>query len=43
MRAFMAIDVNSKLVDKIIEIQKTIAEANALVKFVEPENLTFYI
>jgi RNA 2',3'-cyclic 3'-phosphodiesterase len=41
MRAFMAIDVNSKLIDKIIEIQKTIAEANALVKFVEPENLHF--
>ena len=41
MRAFMAIDVNSKLVDKIVEIQKTIAEANALVKFVEPENLHF--
>ena len=41
MRAFMAIELNSKLVDKIIEIQKTIAEANALVKFVEPENLHF--
>jgi RNA 2',3'-cyclic 3'-phosphodiesterase len=41
MRAFMAIELNSKLVDKIVEIQKTIAEANALVKFVEPENLHF--
>lgn len=41
MRAFMAIEVNSKLIDKIIEIQKTLAEANALVKFVEPENLHF--
>ena len=41
MRAFMAVEVNSKLVDKIIEIQKTLAEANALVKFVEPENLHF--
>jgi 2'-5' RNA ligase len=41
MRAFMAVEVNTKLVDGIIEIQKTLAEANALVKFVEPENLHF--
>ena len=41
MRAFMAVEVNTELVDKIIEIQKTLAEANAMVKFVEPENLHF--
>jgi RNA 2',3'-cyclic 3'-phosphodiesterase len=41
MRAFMAVEVNTKLIDGIIEIQKTLAEANALVKFVEPENLHF--
>jgi 2'-5' RNA ligase len=41
MRAFMAIEVNSKLLDKILKIQKTLAEANALVKFVEAENLHF--
>ena len=41
MRAFMAVEVNKKLVDEIMEIQKMLAEANALVKFVEPENLHF--
>ena len=37
----MAVEVNKKLVDEIMEIQKMLAEANALVKFVEPENLHF--
>ncbi len=37
----MAVEVNKRLVDEIIEIQKMLAEANALVKFVEPENLHF--
>ena len=41
MRAFMAVEVNSELVDKILKIQKKLAEANALVKFVEAENLHF--
>jgi RNA 2',3'-cyclic 3'-phosphodiesterase len=41
MRAFMAVEVSTELVDEIVEIQKTLAEANALVKFVEPENLHF--
>ena len=41
MRAFMAVEVNQELVYKISEIQKTLAEANAMVKFVEPENLHF--
>jgi 2'-5' RNA ligase len=41
MRAFMAVEVNKGLVDEILKIQKMLAEANALVKFVEPENLHF--
>jgi RNA 2',3'-cyclic 3'-phosphodiesterase len=41
MRAFLAVEVNAELVDKILGIQKTLAEANALVKFVEAENLHF--
>ncbi|MDD3985971.1 MAG: RNA 2',3'-cyclic phosphodiesterase [Methanobacterium sp.] len=41
MRAFMAVEINTKLVDTIIEIQKVLAEANAQIKFVEPENLHF--
>jgi len=41
MRAFMAVEVNTKLVDTIIEVQKVLAEANAQIKFVEPENLHF--
>jgi 2'-5' RNA ligase len=41
MRAFMAVEVDTELVDKISEIQKNLAEANAQVKFVEPENLHF--
>jgi 2'-5' RNA ligase len=41
MRAFMAVEVDTELVDKISEIQKNLAEANAQVKFVEPENMHF--
>lgn len=41
MRAFMAVEIDTELVDKISEIQKKLAEANAQVKFVEPENLHF--
>ena len=41
MRAFMAVELNKGLVNNILEIQKMLAEANALVKFVEPENLHF--
>ncbi len=36
MRAFMAVEVNTKLVDTIMEVQKVLAEANAQIKFVEP-------
>lgn len=41
MRAFLAVDVDEVLVDKIIEVQKQLAEAEAQVKYVEPENLHF--
>jgi len=41
MRAFMAVEVNTGLVYKIVELQKELAEANAMVKFVEPENFHF--
>jgi 2'-5' RNA ligase len=41
MRAFIAVEVNQELIYKITEIQKTLAEANSMVKFVEPENLHF--
>jgi len=41
MRAFVAVELDTELVDKISEIQKNLAEANAQVKFVEPENLHF--
>lgn len=41
MRAFMAVELDGELVDKVFEIQKQIGECNALVKFVEPENLHF--
>ncbi len=37
----MAVEVDTRLVNKIIEVQKILEEANALVKFVEPENLHF--
>ncbi len=41
MRAFLAVDVDEVLVDKIVEVQKQLAEAEAQVKYVEPENLHF--
>ena len=41
MRVFMAVELNKGLVNNILEIQKMLAEANALVKLVEPENLHF--
>ena len=41
MRAFLAVDVDELLVDKILEVQKQLAEAEAQVKYVEPENLHF--
>ena len=39
MRAFLAVDVDEKLVNEISEVQKKLTEANAQLKFVETENL----
>ncbi len=41
MRAFLAVDVDKKLVNEISEVQKKFTDANAQLKFVEPENLHF--
>jgi 2'-5' RNA ligase len=41
MRAFLAVDVNEELLEKIGEVQNKLAKAEAAVKFVEPENLHF--
>jgi RNA 2',3'-cyclic 3'-phosphodiesterase len=41
MRAFLAVDVDEKLVNEISEVQKKLSDANAQLKFVEPENLHF--
>lgn len=43
VRAFLAVDVDKSLIDKIVEIQETFNLINAPVKFVEPENLHFTI
>lgn len=41
MRAFLAVDLDESLQDKISEVQKQIGDVNAQIKFVEPENLHF--
>lgn len=41
MRAFLAVDLDEKLVDKIVEVQGQLEKAEAPVKFVEQENLHF--
>ncbi|HOQ20335.1 MAG: RNA 2',3'-cyclic phosphodiesterase [Methanothermobacter tenebrarum] len=41
IRSFLAIDVDNPLKDKIIEVQRILEEADAQLKFVEPENLHF--
>ena len=41
MRAFLAVDLDESLQDKISEVQKQISNVNAQIKFVEPENLHF--
>ncbi len=41
IRAFLAIEVDQNLVDKILDVQKNLKEADAPVKFVEGENLHF--
>lgn len=41
IRAFLAVDIDKTLIDKIVEVQETINSVKAPVKFVEPENLHF--
>ncbi|MEN6591769.1 MAG: RNA 2',3'-cyclic phosphodiesterase [Methanobacterium sp.] len=41
MRAFLAVDLDESLQDKVLEVQDKLNEANAAVKFVEKENLHF--
>ena len=41
IRSFLAIDIDNSLKDKIIEVQRSLREAEAQLKFVEPENLHF--
>ncbi|PKL68856.1 MAG: RNA 2',3'-cyclic phosphodiesterase [Methanobacteriales archaeon HGW-Methanobacteriales-1] len=41
VRAFLAVDIDESLIDKIVEIQEIFKHINAPVKFVEPENLHF--
>lgn len=41
MRTFLAIDLDSELHQKVIEIQKKLKETKADIKFVTPENLHF--
>ncbi|HEY0196828.1 MAG TPA: RNA 2',3'-cyclic phosphodiesterase [Methanobacterium sp.] len=41
MRAFLAVDLDESLQDKVLEVQNRLKEANAAVKFVEKENLHF--
>ncbi len=41
MRAFLAVDLDKLLQDKVLEVQNKLKEANAAVKFVENENLHF--
>jgi 2'-5' RNA ligase len=43
MRAFIAIDLDKGLLDNVKEIQKSLRQAGADVKFVEPENLHFTV
>ncbi len=41
MRAFLAVDLDEKLLDEVSRVQQRIMRANAQLKFVEPENLHF--
>ncbi|MDI6701483.1 RNA 2',3'-cyclic phosphodiesterase [Methanothermobacter wolfeii] len=41
VRAFLAVDVDEELKDRIIEVQEKLKGADAQIKFVEPENLHF--
>lgn len=41
MRAFLAVDLDELLMDKVLEVQDKLKKADAAVKFVEKENLHF--
>ena len=41
MRAFLAVDLDESLKDRVLEVQEKLKEADAIVKFVEKENLHF--
>lgn len=41
MRAFLAVDLDESLKEKVLEVQEKLKEADAIVKFVEKENLHF--
>ncbi|MCE5213945.1 MAG: RNA 2',3'-cyclic phosphodiesterase [Methanobacterium sp.] len=41
MRAFLAVDLDESLRDKVLEVQENLKSANARVKYVEKENLHF--
>lgn len=41
MRAFLAVDLDESLKEKVLEVQDKLEEANATIKYVEKENLHF--
>ncbi|MDD1763557.1 MAG: RNA 2',3'-cyclic phosphodiesterase, partial [Methanobacteriaceae archaeon] len=41
MRAFLAVEIDFRLINKILKVQETLKTADAQVKFVEGENLHF--
>jgi RNA 2',3'-cyclic 3'-phosphodiesterase len=41
MRAFLAVDLDNQLHNKVCEVQDSLKKSNAMVKFVEEENLHF--
>lgn len=43
MRCFISVDLDRKLINKVIEVQKDLQNLNLDVKFVEPENLHFTV
>lgn len=43
IRAFLAVDMDKNLIERIVEVQELVNEVGAPVKFVEPENLHFTI
>lgn len=43
MRCFIAIDIDKKLANKVVEIQKQLIDMDIDVKLVEPENLHFTV